>query len=133
MVEDYGKDVAKDIDTTDMFDNPLLTNDESKLFIEQNGEIVKKWTTFLDSLYVYALYALYEVDQQTNTPSTAINPIEQMVPTRNDTTYIGNNFINVTIIPGFYEIYFDKPIDVGNTFFFAHQFTEYCYQGKNLY
>lgn len=123
--------VARNVDTSDMFDNSFLTKDEVHQFIQEHTEIVKKWISFMNSLYVYALYVAYETSPSENAGDA--NPIQQMVPKIDDPNYIGNNFINVMNLPGFFEIYFSKEINMDNTAFFTHQFTEYCFQGKNLY
>lgn len=122
-------------------ENPIFTEEESDLFIEQNKELMDRWCLFMDSLFIYALYVFYQsemIKEATKDgeedPILPPNPVQQAVPEIDNSAFIGHNLIYVCGQEGFYEWYFSIELpDIRNMRFFTHQFTEYCFKGNNLF
>lgn len=133
----------KGFDMTGMFDVVALFDEEIDRFISENEELVDRWVTFLDSMYVYALFSVYLSDQAAAIETeitdgimrelVQANPIKQMVPEKMDPSYISPNFVHLIRTPSFFESYFSTELNLDEMYFFTYQFTEYCFKGSNLY
>lgn len=114
----------KGVNTENWLMNPVLSKDDIKEFISQNGELVKKWDTFLSSLMIFILKSFTAIEEQINTSET--------FPHLKDPNYIGGNVVQLFDIPCFLEMFFSVPYS-GELFYFDAQFDELMFKGKNLF
>lgn len=110
------------VTTSDIIKNPILTADQARQFAEQHPTLIETWATFLDSLIVFVLYAIYQSDFDKSKYEVV-----------NDPTLIGNNVVNLFKIPSFLELYYSEGINKSNLRYFEYQFEQYCFGGKNLF
>lgn len=112
------------IETSDIFDNPALSTEETKQFIVSHEEVLKKWEHFFESTIVYALYLMKDLDSE--------NDIKSQVPHIDDSNYVGLNVVNLFQNPIFMEMFF-IPGTRTELSFFVRQFDEYMFKGANLF
>lgn len=112
------------IDTSTIFQNPILSEKETKTFVENNEELIKKWEHFIESSVVYALYITKDIEKD--------NDIKSHTQNIDDSNYVGLNIVNMFNIPSFLELFFLTGIKYEPSFF-VRQFEEYMFKGKNLY
>jgi len=92
-----------------------------KNFIEENKEIISKWSDRLDSLVIYNMYIV---------KSEYFSDYAKSFPKDDTTDLIGINFISLLKHERFYLFY--NKIN-NNIKFYTHYFNDYMFKGQNLY
>jgi hypothetical protein len=90
-------------------------------FIEENTELIKEWSSRLDSLTLYNFYTIKDVQ---------FKEFVENYPNGESTTK-GINFVSLLKHEDFYSFY--EAVDVSNLKFYKDYFNEYIFKGKNLF
>jgi hypothetical protein len=99
----------------------LVKEDNYKDFIEQNKEIVSRWSDILDSLSIYNLYTL---------KSDEFRNYAKSFPKDDTKDLKGVNFLSILKHENFY-LFYNKLNS--NIKFYTHYFDDYMFRGKNLF
>lgn len=90
-------------------------------FIENNQEILNKWTSKLESLTVYNMSIIGE----------AFNDFVDSFEKDESSELTGVNFVNLLKYESFYPFY--SKIEKDNLKYYTRYFNDYMFKGKNLY
>ena len=99
----------------------LVKEDNYKDFIEQNKEIVSRWSDILDSLSIYNLYTLKSDEFRNYAKSFPVDDTKDLK---------GVNFLSVLKHESFYLFYSKLN---SNIKFYTYYFDDYMFRGKNLF
>jgi len=99
----------------------LVKENDYKDFIEENKEIISKWSDKLDSLVLFNMYAI---------KSEKFSNYVKTFPHDNSTDLTGINFISLLKHERFYLFYSKLN---NNIKFYSHYFNDYMFKGSNLY
>lgn len=116
--------IHKGIDTSEMFNSTVLTDEEKTQFIQKHPDLISKWDQFIDSSYIYMIKSLPKLNDEMK--------IEGQFKEVTDPNFIGLNVVQMYGIPGFLDTYLASP-PRQEICYFKHQFEDYMFNGKNLY
>lgn len=103
-------------------DKGIVEDSSLTKFIEDNREIINKWTSVLESL---TLYNMYIVQQPALTEFVKSHDLIQ------GTDLVGINFVNLLKYEEFYDFY--EILNKNNLKYYQNYFDDYLFKGKNLY
>jgi len=99
----------------------LVKEDNYKNFIQENKEIISKWSDKLDSLTIFNAYMVN---------SDLLKNYAQTFPKDETKDLTGVNFLSLLKHERFYSFY---NVLNKNLKFYTHYFTDYMFRGKNLF
>lgn len=93
-------------------------------FLIENQELVFNWMEFLDSMNIFCIYAIEELNER-------FKP-EENLPVVVDKEFVGHNVVNLFGLPLFFETYTSQDPSKYAQKFFAHQFKDYMFMNQRL-
>lgn len=93
-----------------------------KDFVENNKDVIQRWSEKLDSLTLYNMYTL-DIDQ--------FKEFVESHPHDDTEELEGVNFVSVLKYPEFYRFY--EQLDQDNLKYYPYYFNEYAFKGRNLF
>jgi hypothetical protein len=97
-------------------------NEKYKEFIEENKDIVSKWSRVLDSLLVYNISIIDSPEIKEHLTNFEVVPEQDLV---------GINFVNLIKHEHFY-LFYDN-VNMDEVKYYQSYFNDYMFKGKNLY
>lgn len=115
---------VKGIDTSEVFENPYFSKIDCLDFINENRELVNRWTTFVSSSLLFMLTTVQAIEEKYS--------FKKEFKELDDPQYIGSNVVHLYSVPSFVELFFSTPAST-DIYYFRPQFEEYMFRGKNLF
>ena len=113
----------KGFDLKDAYPVPYFTEEEIDRYIDEYGEIVTRWVTFLDSCTIYAQKCVPEL----NVEEFLTGGIDIIT----DRNYVGYSIVNLFSLDFFFHNYYKKSL--GTLYYFKPYFEENMFLGKSLF
>lgn len=111
--------LEKDIDFTDT----IITLEQADEFIEENKELIVRWSVFLHSCLLYLIYTTIDLND--------VIKVEEKFEHIDDPDYIGLNACQLFAVEDFYISFIAGTIPE-KLYFFTRQFTESIFRGSKL-